>query len=165
MNIRKEYNKKQELLQKYKDIGYDVSNLGEYGRKNKQLEQEYKNMSKLQENLVVKTAIEKPELIENTNKLAKSSGVPKEVVEETLRKTNFNEIMEEQGIGQAQLAESFSKLVQKVNDGLQTGDVGIRDGVNAFTLWAKLVGADRQQIDVSLEEKGKVFDIINDIIE
>lgn len=165
MNIRKEYNKRIELVNKYKELGFPITSLEECGIKNKNLVKEYNNMSKLQENLVVKTAIENPKLVENTTSLAKSSGVPREVVEQTLRKTNFNEIMEEQGIGQTQLAESFSKLVNKVNEGLQNGEVGIRDGVNAFTLWAKLVGADRQQIDVSLEEKGKVFDIINDIIE
>lgn len=162
MNIRKEYNRKKELVDKYKELGYNIPDLEVL---DKNLVKEYNNMSKLEENLVVKTAIENPKLIEDPNKLAKSSGVPREVVEQTLRRTNFNEIMEEQGVGQEQLVKGFSKLINKVNDGIDTGDVQIRDANSTYKLWADLVGATRQQIDVSLEEKGKVFDIINDIIE
>lgn len=158
MNIRKEYNRKKELVDKYKELGYNIPDLEVL---DKNLVKEYNNMSKLEENKVIQTAIQEPKLIENTTSLAKKSGVPKEVVEQTLRKTNFEEILEEHNLGKENLANDMELFRQKMMSEMSDGSASNRDLINWFALLGKFNGADRQQIDVSLEDKGDIFDIIN----
>ena len=158
MNIREKYNKKQKEIEKYRRLGFPVSNLKEIDKK---LYAEYNNMNKMQENLVIKKAIENPELLNKPIALSRQAGVPKEIVEETLRKTNFEEILDEHNLGKESLASDMELFRQKIMSDMEKGEASNRDLINWFALQGKFNGADRQQIDVSLEDKGDIFDIIN----